>query len=179
MSATRLRRGVIAVAAAGLALELGRRSARPLGAAVKLPSGGVETPSGGTVTRDREHAALPALQPLGRRVQRRSTRARRSRPPATGSGTGISEATNGTIDIGASDAYLSPSVVSANPHLKNIPTGDLGPAGGLQRPGRHRPPEAERQGALGDLPGHRSPTGTPRQIASANPGVTLPEHCRS
>ena len=39
----------------------------------------------------------------------------------TGSGTGISDAENGTIDIGASDAYLAPSVTSANPDLKNIP----------------------------------------------------------
>ena len=39
----------------------------------------------------------------------------------TGSGTGISEAESGTIDIGASDAYLAPSVTQSSPHLKNIP----------------------------------------------------------
>ena len=39
----------------------------------------------------------------------------------TGSGTGISDATNGTADIGASDAYLSPSDVRPTPTLKNIP----------------------------------------------------------
>jgi phosphate transport system substrate-binding protein len=39
----------------------------------------------------------------------------------TGSGTGISDATNGTADIGASDAYLSPSDVTATPDLLNIP----------------------------------------------------------
>ena len=39
----------------------------------------------------------------------------------TGSGTGISDATNGTADIGASDAYLSPSELTATPDLLNIP----------------------------------------------------------
>ncbi len=39
----------------------------------------------------------------------------------TGSGTGISDAAAGTVDIGSSDAYLSPSEVQASPHLKNIP----------------------------------------------------------
>ncbi len=39
----------------------------------------------------------------------------------TGSGTGISDASSGTVDIGASDAYLSPSTVSQTPTLENIP----------------------------------------------------------
>ncbi len=39
----------------------------------------------------------------------------------TGSGTGIADATNGTIDIGSSDAYLPPATVQATPTLENIP----------------------------------------------------------
>ena len=39
---------------------------------------------------------------------------------ATGSGTGIADATSGTVDIGASDAYLPPSVTSQKPSLENI-----------------------------------------------------------
>jgi len=39
----------------------------------------------------------------------------------TGSGTGISDASNGTVDIGSSDAYLSSSQVQAHPTLLNIP----------------------------------------------------------
>ncbi len=39
----------------------------------------------------------------------------------TGSGTGIADATNNTVNIGSSDAYLSPSTVAANPGLLNIP----------------------------------------------------------
>ncbi len=39
----------------------------------------------------------------------------------TGSGTGITDATNGTADIGSSDAYLSSSELQASPTLLNIP----------------------------------------------------------
>jgi phosphate transport system substrate-binding protein len=41
-------------------------------------------------------------------------------PSGTGSGAGISDAADGVVDIGASDAYLSSSQVSAHPGLKNI-----------------------------------------------------------
>jgi ABC-type phosphate transport system substrate-binding protein len=40
---------------------------------------------------------------------------------ATGSGTGIAEASAGTADIGASDAFLSSGNLVANPGLLNIP----------------------------------------------------------
>ncbi len=40
---------------------------------------------------------------------------------STGSGTGISSALNGTANIGASDAYLSPAQVQATPAARNIP----------------------------------------------------------
>ena len=40
---------------------------------------------------------------------------------STGSGTGISSAVAGTAVIGASDAYLSPSIANANPGVMNIP----------------------------------------------------------
>jgi phosphate transport system substrate-binding protein len=40
---------------------------------------------------------------------------------STGSGTGISAAAAGTVNIGASDAYLSPAEVQSNPGLENIP----------------------------------------------------------
>ena len=39
----------------------------------------------------------------------------------TGSGTGIADAANGTVNIGSSDAYLSSSVLAATPTLMNIP----------------------------------------------------------
>ena len=39
---------------------------------------------------------------------------------ATGSGTGLADAATGTVDIGASDAYLSPTTKSQTPTLENI-----------------------------------------------------------
>src|SRR5262249_41524304 len=40
---------------------------------------------------------------------------------ATGSGTGISDASSGHADIGASDAFLSSGNLVQNPHMLNIP----------------------------------------------------------
>ena len=39
----------------------------------------------------------------------------------TGSGTGIADAASNTVNIGSSDAYLSPTTAAANPGLLNIP----------------------------------------------------------
>ena len=42
-------------------------------------------------------------------------------PQGTGSGTGISDAVNGTVQIGASDAYMADAQMSADPGILNIP----------------------------------------------------------
>jgi phosphate transport system substrate-binding protein len=39
----------------------------------------------------------------------------------TGSGTGIADAASGTVNIGSSDAYLSPTTLASSPNLLNIP----------------------------------------------------------
>ena len=39
----------------------------------------------------------------------------------TGSGTGIADAASGTVNIGSSDAYLSPTTLASSPTLLNIP----------------------------------------------------------
>ena len=109
MGTTRLTRGVIAVFAASLALSSVVLSTTA-GAAAKLPSSGVESPSGGTVSETGSTLLYPLfnLWSGGYSTKYASTTIQTA---GTGSGTGISEAENGTIDIGASDAYLSPSVV--------------------------------------------------------------------
>ena len=94
----------------------------------------------------------------------------------TGSGTGISDATNGTIDIGASDAYLSPSGRHGHPDLKNIPLAISAQLVAYNVPGVTAAPEAERQGALGDLPGQDHQVERTRRSPVLNPGVTLPSH---
>ncbi len=42
-------------------------------------------------------------------------------PQGTGSGTGIADAVNGTVQIGASDAYMANAQMSADPGMLNIP----------------------------------------------------------
>lgn len=119
MGTTRLTRGMIAVVAACLALSSVVLSTAA-SASTKLPKSGVETPAGGTVTETGSTLLYPLfnLWSGGYSTKYSSTTIQTA---GTGSGTGISEAENGTINIGASDAYLSPSVVAANPNLKNIP----------------------------------------------------------
>jgi len=119
---SRAKRLVPAVAA-GTAIALA--AALPAGAAtktkqVKLPKNGVETPSSGTVSETGSSLMYPLFNlwvPGYNTLYPNLT----IQTASTGSGTGITDATNGTADIGASDAYLATSAVQATPSLQNIP----------------------------------------------------------
>ena len=74
-------------------------------------------------------------------------------PAAGGSGTGQSEAISGTIDMGGSDAYLSPAQFTANSGILNIPIAVSSQAVNYNLAGDQQP-EAERQRAGPDLLGH-------------------------
>ncbi len=171
MRTTRLRRGVIAVAAAGLALSSVVLSTAA-SASVKLPSSGVETPSGGTVTETGSTLLYPLfnLWASGYNQKYSSTSIQTA---GTGSGTGISDATNGTIDIGASDAYLSPSDVSASPDLKNIPLAISAQLVAYNIPGITAHLKLSGK-LLSQIYQGTVTNWNASQIASANPGVTLP-----
>ncbi|HWF17205.1 MAG TPA: phosphate ABC transporter substrate-binding protein PstS, partial [Acidimicrobiales bacterium] len=92
----------------------------------------------------------------------------------TGSGTGISDAENGTVEIGASDAYLAPSVVTSNPDLKNIPLAISAQIVAYNVPGvlSHLKLSGKVLSAIyqGTVTKWNA-----SQIASLNPGVTLPD----
>jgi phosphate transport system substrate-binding protein len=171
MRATRLRRGVIAVAAAGLALSSVVLSTAA-GAATKLPSGGVEKPTGGQVTETGSTLLYPLfnLWASGYNQKFSSTSIQTA---GTGSGTGISDATNGTINIGASDAYLSPSEVSASPDLKNIPLAISAQLVAYNVPGVTAHLKLSGK-VLSEIYSGTVTNWNASQIASANPGVTLP-----
>ena len=91
----------------------------------------------------------------------------------TGSGTGITDASNGTAQIGASDAYLAPSNLTATPTLENIPLAISAQLVAYNVPG---------------VTGHINLTGkvlseiyqgqitnwNDSAIAAANPNITLP-----
>ncbi|HVA05599.1 MAG TPA: phosphate ABC transporter substrate-binding protein PstS [Acidimicrobiales bacterium] len=102
----------------GIALSSAVIAAGPAGA--KLPKSGVETPPSATLIETGSTLLYPLWNlwagGFGDKYSQVTIQT-----AGTGSGTGITDATNGTADIGASDAYLSPAVVSANPSLENIP----------------------------------------------------------
>ena len=172
MRTTRLTRGVIAVVAACLALSSVVLSSAAASASVRLPSSGVETPTGGTVSETGSTLLYPLfnLWAGGYSEKYSSTTIQTA---GTGSGTGISEAENGTIDIGASDAYLSPTVASANPSLKNIPLAISSQVVAYNVPGVTQHLKLSGK-VLSEIYQGQITTWNDAAIASANPGVTLP-----
>ncbi len=168
---TRLMRGVIAAGVTGLVLS-SVVLATPAGASNKLPSSGVETPSGGTLTETGSTLLYPLfnLWSGGYSTKFPSVTVQTA---GTGSGTGISEAENGTIDIGASDAYLSPSVSSANPDLKNIPLAISAQIVAYNIPGVLSHLKLSGK-VLSEIYRGVVTKWNASQISSLNPGVTLP-----
>jgi phosphate transport system substrate-binding protein len=171
MRAARLQRTAVVAAVAGLALSsVVINSAAS--ASVKLPKSGVETPAGGTVTETGSTLLYPLfnLWAGGYNTKYPSVTIQTA---GTGSGTGISEAETRTIDTGASDAYLSPSVVSANPNLRNIPLAISAQIVAYNVPGvlSHLKLSGKVLSAIyqGQITKWNA-----SQIASLNPGVTLP-----
>jgi phosphate transport system substrate-binding protein len=119
LSSTRLKGALIVASALGLALSTAVMSTSGA-ATVKVPKSGVEVPptsslieTGSTLLYPLFNLWVPGYNETFPQVTIQTA--------GTGSGTGISDATNGTADIGASDAYLAPSSVQASPGLKNIP----------------------------------------------------------
>jgi phosphate transport system substrate-binding protein len=172
MSTTRLRQGLIAAAVAGLALSSVVLSTAASAATIKLPSGGVEKPSGGTVTETGSTLLYPLfnLWASGYSEKYSNTTIQTA---GTGSGTGISEAQTGTIDIGASDAYLAPSVTQSDPHLKNIPLSISAQLVAYNVPGVTAHIKLSGK-VLSAIYQGQITKWNDSKIASANPGVTLP-----
>ena len=118
---TRMIRGKRMGLAALMAAAIGTAAlATPASAATKLPKSGVETPPSASLSETGSTLLYPLwnlwVAGYGQKYSQVTIQT-----AATGSGTGISDATNGTADIGASDAYLSPSELQATPDLLNIP----------------------------------------------------------
>ena len=105
--------GVAASAALAVGLGAGVAGAKTTKITIEKPGSGTITEAGSSLLyplwnlwSPGYHAKYPALN---------------VNTAAGGSGKGISEATDGTIQIGASDAYLAPTQVQADPTLENIP----------------------------------------------------------
>jgi phosphate transport system substrate-binding protein len=113
-------RRVIPVAVAATAMALIGSVTAASAATVKIPASGVEKPPAASLTETGSTLLYPLWNvwaPAYNQVYPNVT----IQTAGTGSGTGITDATNGTADIGASDAYLAPSQVQASPTLLNIP----------------------------------------------------------
>ncbi|GMA57961.1 phosphate ABC transporter substrate-binding protein (PhoT family) [Alicyclobacillus sacchari] len=94
---------------------------------------------------------------------------------ATGSGTGISDAIAGTVNIGASDAYLAPSQVASTPGIENIPMAVSAQTVMYNLPGVKPSAHLKLSGNVLALiyEGKIKKWNDPR-LVSLNPGVKLP-----
>jgi len=94
---------------------------------------------------------------------------------ATGSGAGITGAQNGTLDIGASDAYLPAATQSQTPGLENIPLAISAQQVNYNVPGLAKSVHLKLNGQiLSDMYSGKITNWNSSQIAAINPGVTLP-----
>jgi phosphate transport system substrate-binding protein len=92
---------------------------------------------------------------------------------ATGSGTGITDAAEGLVNIGASDAYLSSSDMSTYPGLLNIPLTVAAVMVNYNLPGVKAPLNLNGT-VLADIYTGKITSWNNSAIAALNPGVTLP-----
>ncbi len=93
---------------------------------------------------------------------------------STGSGTGISSAAAGTVNIGASDAYLSPAEVQQYPALENIPLAISGQQINYNIPGLTATLKLDGPTIAAIYEG-KITKWNDAKIAALNPGVTLPD----
>ena len=93
-------------------------------------------------------------------------------PAAGGSGKGISDAINGTAQMGGSDAYLSQTQISANPTLMNIPIAVSSQAVDYNLPGVSNLKLSGN--VLAEIYEGKITSWNDPAIAALNSGVTLP-----
>jgi len=95
-------------------------------------------------------------------------------PSGTGSGTGISDAADGIVDIGASDAYLSGTQVSEHPGLKNIALAISAQQVNYNVPGLNRDHLKLSGQVLSEIYQGKITEWNDPAIAKLNPSVNLP-----
>jgi phosphate transport system substrate-binding protein len=141
-------------------------------ASAKLPKSGVETPPATTVIETGSTLLYPLwnLWVGGYTTKFPNVKIQTA---GTGSGTGIADATNGTANIGASDAYLSPADVTATPSLKNIPLAISAQLVAYNIPGVQAHLKLSGK-LLSEIYQGKITTWNNAAITALNPGVTLP-----
>jgi phosphate transport system substrate-binding protein len=91
----------------------------------------------------------------------------------TGSGVGIADATSGTVNIGGSDAYLSPADTSKDPSLLNIALAISAQQINYNVPGVKTPLKLDAAVLVGMYTGKITNWDDPA-VKALNPGVSLP-----
>jgi phosphate transport system substrate-binding protein len=156
-----------------LVASLGVVSTAAFGAAAgaaKKPA--VEKPAGGTVSETGSTLLFPLfnLWSSGYSTTYPSVTIQTA---GTGSGAGITGATTGTADIGASDAYLSPAELTAAPTLANIPLAISAQLITYNIPGVSAHVKLTGK-VISSIYQGKVTNWNASAIASINPGVTLP-----
>ncbi len=173
LGALRLKRAMVVATVAGVALSSAILTTAA-SASVKLPKSGVEKPPSATLSETGSTLLYPLFN-LWSAGYSESYPGVSIQTAGTGSGTGISDAANGTADIGASDAYLSPAQVNCHADaLKRtsplaissqlVVYNVSGVTGHLKLSGK----------LLSQIYQGKVTTWNDPSIAAANPGVTLP-----
>jgi phosphate transport system substrate-binding protein len=155
-----------------LAASLGVVSTAAFGAAAGAAKPAVEKPAGGTVSETGSTLLFPLfnLWSSGYSTTYPSVTIQTA---GTGSGAGITGATTGTADIGASDAYLSPAELTAAPTLANIPLAISAQLITYNIPGVSAHLKLTGK-VISNIYQGKVTNWNASAIASINPGVTLP-----
>ncbi len=95
---------------------------------------------------------------------------------ATGSGTGIAQATADLVQLGASDAYLSPALQRLHPGLLNIPLAISSQMVNYNLPGLNDRPLHLSGSVLAAIYAGQIRYWNAPAIRALNPGLTLPHH---
>ena len=167
--------GIAALAAACSTASTPAAQSSPSSAGRSAPaSSGVIAPPSSTVTLTETGSTLlyPLFNLWGPAYHQKYPNISLS-TAGTGSGTGISQATAGTIDIGASDAYLSPAQMAAKPGLLNIPLAISAQMINYNLPGLNGNLKMSGK-VLSEIYQGKVKTWNDPAIAKLNPGVTLP-----
>jgi len=140
--------------------------------AAKKPKSGIETPTAGTVTETGSSLMYPLFNLWAGGYSTKFSSVTVS-TASTGSGTGLADAANGTVNVGASDAYLAPSSLTTTPTLLNIPLAISSQLAAYNLPGitAHLVLSGK---VLSQMYQGTITTWNDPAIAALNPGVTLP-----
>jgi phosphate transport system substrate-binding protein len=95
---------------------------------------------------------------------------------STGSGTGIAQAMKGLVQIGASDAYLSDTIVKTHPDMLSIPLAISAQAINYNLPGMNNGNIKLSGPILAGIYAGKITKWNDPAIQAANPGVNLPDH---